>query len=256
MSIARHIDFGGERIPYGVVFSARRTVAIAVRPGGDVLVRAPRDIRERELTRILGGRGEWIAARVREARELAPDRRYADGAVHHYLGEPYTLGVERAAHTRVGISDGGLAVGMAEDPTPEQVKAAIDAWLIERARRELPQRLEACWKVFGRPGEVKPPLRVRNMRSRWGSLVARSRMTLNAQLMRASAACIDSVIYHELCHMRVDGHGSDFYRELATYVPDWAGRRAELKGLMRQPICGAGDVGAGAGLAGGDTDDR
>lgn len=256
MPAPRYIEHAGERIPYEVVFSARRTVAIAVRPGGDVLVRAPRGIRERELARILGGRSEWVAARAREARELAPDRRYTEGAVHHYLGEPHTLAFERAARTRVEISGVRLVVGMAEDPTPERVKAAIDGWLLEQARREFPLRLEECWEAFARPGEVKPPLRVRNMRSRWGSLVARSRMTLNAQLMRASTPCIDSVIYHELCHMRIDGHGPDFYRELAACVPDWAGRRAELKALMRQPICGAGDAGAGAGLAGGDIDGR
>jgi len=103
---------------------------------------------------------------------------------------------------------------------------------IAEAKRVFAGRLDACWDVFGRPGESMPELRVRAMRSRWGSLSPHGRMTLNAQLVRAPQACLDAVVFHELCHLRVRGHGPDFYRELARYVPEWKARRAELRGLL------------------------
>ena len=109
---------------------------------------------------------------------------------------------------------------------------APDAAEVDEARRVLGKRYAACWDVFARPGEVKPDLRVRVMRSRWGSLTAAGRVSLNAYLVRAPDACIDAVIYHEFCHMRVRGHGVDFYKELARYVPDWKARRRELKTLL------------------------
>lgn len=109
--------------------------------------------------------------------------------------------------------------------------AASDVALLAEARRVLPERLDACWEVFARPGEVKPTLRIRLMRSRWGSLIAGCRMSLNARLVQAPVPCIDSVVFHELCHLRVAGHGPEFYRELARYVPEWKARRAELRQL-------------------------
>jgi hypothetical protein len=92
-------------------------------------------------------------------------------------------------------------------------------------------RFDACWRDFARPGERRPPLRVRVMRSRWGSLAPSGTVTLNAALLYASPACLDYVIYHELTHLRVRGHGADFYAELGRYVPEWRARRRELRSV-------------------------
>jgi predicted metal-dependent hydrolase len=116
------------------------------------------------------------------------------------------------AAERVAASPGPL--------TPEE---------LARARAIFPERMAACWAVFARPGEVMPGLRVRVMRTRWGSLAPSGRVTLNAALVRAPAVCLDYVIFHELCHLRVRGHSRDFWEELARYVPDWKARRSELR---------------------------
>lgn len=104
---------------------------------------------------------------------------------------------------------------------------------IARARVLFAERLVACWSVFARPGERVPGLRVRAMRSRWGSLTAAGRMTLNAALVRATAEQVDYVIFHELCHLRVRGHGRDFYAELERYAPEW---RRVRRALHDQPL--------------------
>jgi hypothetical protein len=103
---------------------------------------------------------------------------------------------------------------------------------LAEAHRVLDGRFAVCWERFRRPGEVRPELRVRVMRTRWGSLTGSGRVSLNAYLVRAPIACIDAVIYHELSHLRFRGHGPDFYRELARYVPDWKARRRELRELL------------------------
>lgn len=99
---------------------------------------------------------------------------------------------------------------------------------IAAAKHVFAERLEACWAVFARPGEAKPPLRVRVMRTRWGSLSPSGGICLNAALLHAPRACLDYVIFHELAHLRARGHGPRFYAELARYVPDWRERRREL----------------------------
>ncbi len=82
--------------------------------------------------------------------------------------------------------------------------------------------------MFAGPGERKPQLRVRAMRSRWGSLTPSGYVTLNAALVRATLEQLDYVIFHELAHLRVRGHNAAFYAEVARYVPEWRARRAEL----------------------------
>lgn len=217
--------------------SARRTIGITVKPEG-VVVRVPRHASIAEVERVVASRARWVAEAVAHARACLPERRFSDGADYVYRGHPRVLRLGRGcpgdAGAAVSLHDGdaSLLVRVPGEPTPAAVSDALGAWLLAEARRELPDRLAACWERFGRPDETMPTLRVRLMRSRWGSLAARSRMTLNAHLLRASDEAMDAVVYHELCHMRVDGHGADFYAELAAYVPEWRRYRAELRGLV------------------------
>ena len=90
-------------------------------------------------------------------------------------------------------------------------------------------------KYFARVVETHPSLgdkqmevRVRAMRRRWGSCTPNGTITLNPELIQASAACIEYVIVHELCHRRLLHHGPAFFRLLWTVLPDWQSRREAL----------------------------
>jgi len=175
----------GERIPFTVVRTDRRTLAIVVHPDSTVVVRAPRRARDAAVTRAVAGRADWI---TRKRAEMAARPRQA--------------------------------------PLP-----APDKDDLARARRTFEERLDACWAVFASPEEVRPRIRVRAMRSRWGSLSPAGAMSLNAHLMHVPQHCIDYVIFHELCHLRVRSHGPDFYEHLARYVPRYKALRRELAGI-------------------------
>ncbi len=180
----RTVAIGDERVPYEVVRSRRRTVALVVGRDGTLTVRAPMWLSERETVRFVAERAVWIARKRAEA-------------------------AERGWEPPAPLTD------------DEQT----------RAQTLFPQRLDACWQRFAEPGETKPRVRIRTMRSRWGSLSPSGWMSLNAMLVRVPVECLDAVIYHELCHLRVRAHDAAFYRELERYVPAWRERRRDLRGL-------------------------
>ena len=63
---------------------------------------------------------------------------------------------------------------------------------------------------------------VRYMTSRWGSCIPdKGRICFNLQLADKSDGCLEYVILHELLHLRYRGHGDDFKRDLAGYMPEW-----------------------------------
>lgn len=70
----------------------------------------------------------------------------------------------------------------------------------------------------------------RNMKSRWGSCQPESgRICLNTRLALYPPECLEYVVVHELCHMRVRGHGKDFHDLMDAVMPDWKARRAKLR---------------------------
>jgi predicted metal-dependent hydrolase len=150
--------------------------------------------------------------------------------VHPYLGRGLRLEVKVGRRDGARLEGDVLHLTSAQDPAPERVKKLLDEWYRAEALRYLPGRVAACWTAFARRGETMPDVRVRIMRSRWGSLTAGGKMSLSAYLMRAPAECIDYVIFHELCHLRVRNHSAAFYHEVERYVPKWRRLRVRLRG--------------------------
>ncbi|OQC11341.1 MAG: hypothetical protein BWX74_00146 [Tenericutes bacterium ADurb.Bin087] len=69
---------------------------------------------------------------------------------------------------------------------------------------------------------VKYNVRVRNMKTRWGSNSKRTMsLTFNTKLIHYHPRIIDALIVHELVHYFVNGHGRKFYTMLEKYEPNY-----------------------------------
>ena len=84
-----------------------------------------------------------------------------------------------------------------------------------------------------KPGDLnfKPLiLKVRKMKTRWGSLSLKTRtMTLNSELIKTPKECIEYVIFHEFCYLKHRFHNVKFYRLLGQLLPDWKERKTKLE---------------------------
>ena len=61
---------------------------------------------------------------------------------------------------------------------------------------------------------------IKNQKTRWGSCSSKNNINLNIQLYRLPSDLIDYVIFHELVHLYVRNHSSEFWRMLIEYVPN------------------------------------
>ncbi len=77
------------------------------------------------------------------------------------------------------------------------------------------------------PAEVH----IRPMRTKWGSMSTRGRLTLDVQLLELPRSLGEYVIVHELLHLRVPSHSRVFKAFLHAYMPDWQARDRELQAL-------------------------
>ncbi|HAM16227.1 MAG TPA: M48 family peptidase [Eggerthellaceae bacterium] len=104
--------------------------------------------------------------------------------------------------------------------------AEVSAW------REVVQAcvpaLVAAWEPI--LGVKAGTLAYRNMKSRWGSCQPQTgRICINVRLALYPPECLEYVVVHELCHLLVPGHGSDFHELMTRVMPDWRQRRAKLR---------------------------
>ena len=70
---------------------------------------------------------------------------------------------------------------------------------------------------------------IRAQRSRWGSCSSKGNLNFNCLLMLAPREVIDSVIVHELCHLRELNHSPAFWELVYRAMPDYKSRDRWLK---------------------------
>jgi len=240
-TINRSIIHGSETIVFELVRSDRRTVGLAVERDGSVVVRAPRRARESDVLDAVSRHGDWILRTRRRMAEAERRRRlwYHEGELHPYLGRRYPLAIVPAEDEGVRLASGRLIVAARPDDgwslgavSLERVKLVLDDWYDSEARRILPERLEACWASFPSNGHRRPSVRVKRMRTRWGSMSAKGAMSLRLDLVRAPVECIDYVIVHELCHLVHPHHGREFWALVEKLMPEWKQRKRRLHALL------------------------
>lgn len=226
------VAYGEQRIAYRLRHADRSTLAISVLPDGTVDVVAPLGTVFDDVQARVGRRARWILAQqayFEQFRPRTPERRYVSGETHLYMGRQYRLKVISGERESVKLVGGRFLVVVREPTNREHIREALEVWYREKARERFAERLQWCWERFGRGDLATPSLRIRTMRSRWGSLSPSGRLSLSLDLMKAPRDCIDYVILHELCHMEHPNHGPAFRARLEQVLPDWEKRKHRLE---------------------------
>lgn len=226
-----HLEYGTERITFELSFSKRKRLMIYVHPDQRVRVLAPLDARLETVMARLQRRAGWISRQLRYFEEFAPPprpKRFVEGETHRYLGRQYRLKFERSESRRVKLRGRFLHIESPIKPNPSVVESLLDMWYRERATSLLHRKVEESLRSSYLQGVGRPNIRIRNMKRRWGSCSERSGIIFNLSLIKTPLDCIEYVVVHELCHLRVLNHSRTYYELLAKCMPDWEKRKARL----------------------------
>ncbi len=226
--MAKEIESGDLRAL--LVRSPRRTVSLQVNPDLSLLMKAPSDTPEPFLRDFLERRRAWVERHLeRMARIKASAPTWEHGGRLPFLGGELELVVEPGSRARARLA-GKAVVVTARDPSDaEDVRKAVERLYAREAAERLPVMVDACLARVARRRFPRPELRVRTMRSRWGSCDAKAGViTLNARLLRFRLEVIECVIMHELAHFKYRKHGPRFYGLLEELCPEYESLQAEL----------------------------
>jgi len=198
---------------------------------GGLVVVAPRHWSKAHIDATLSqntSRIERFLIRARQ-RQLEP-LCFADGETHFYLGERYPLSVDSGPKRTPAVAFSGDEISVHTGSSdPHSIYRALWGWYQEQAARVLNARLRT---VAGRAewvGDQPLPLKLRRMKRTWGNCSSKGVIKLNTHLIKAPLPLIDSVIAHELCHLREMNHGRAFYALLEKLNPNWREDRARLR---------------------------
>jgi predicted metal-dependent hydrolase len=105
-------------------------------------------------------------------------------------------------------------------------RALLRSYLDAQIRRDV-SRLLARYTSELQASPVA--VRVRPLKSLWGSLDTRDCMTLDLALALAPPAALKYVVVHELCHLKIRNHSPRYWNLVASFYPDWKIQRDWLR---------------------------
>ena len=79
------------------------------------------------------------------------------------------------------------------------------------------------------PSGSTPSVSIRDPRTRWGSAARTGRLAFSWRLVLAPPEALETVVVHELAHLRVFGHGPAFWAVVSSRVPDHQAWRRWLR---------------------------
>ena len=221
-----YIQLGSEIVGYRFRRARRRSIGIVIDDDG-LRVAAPGHTPITEVEAFIREKARWVLKKLSEWRNAPkpPVVNWADGATIAFLGAPLTI--ELLPDRRdISLENGRLGIGLAPRGGPAALRKRGIAWIKERARSLLGERLALYAARLGVP---TPALTLSNARTQWGLCREDGQVRLNWRLIHLPMHLVDYVVAHELAHLREMNHSARFWAVVGGLYPDYRNARSELR---------------------------
>lgn len=192
--------------PYQIVIHRefRRSLKLEVLRDKTVKITAPRLMPKGMIEAFIKRKENWIFKRLSQPN--APEWQHNTNIT--YLGQTYTLKFIEEKGNTVTFEGSYLVV------TSLSPQKTLLGWFKKRALDILEDRVDH----FSKQMNLHPQsLRIKTMKSRWGSCSSKGNLNFNWTLVMAPLPILDYVVIHELAHLKHMDHSKKFWALVASH---------------------------------------
>lgn len=208
-------------IDYQLICSNRKTLCLQIDKHGKLLVRAPMRCSIKKIKAFIHQKQHWITKTQQEIQAQKPSKiQYQVGEQMLFLGEYYALKLTKSGDPLT--LDGDYFYLNTKFDAQSAFHWFYKKEFIKTALPRLEYYAQKHQLIFNQ-------IRFKAQKTRWGSCSAKNNINLNYLLMMAPMSVINSVIAHELAHIKHKNHSKDFYALLKKMMPDYRDTDTWLK---------------------------
>lgn len=225
----------GEEIKYEVKRSKRKTIGIKISKATEIVVMIPYNCSEKMVAKVVEEKKTWIFKHwksLKEAKANELERQYKEGEEINYLGNNYPIKIKEHDKDLIYMSleQGNFNIFINHIKSTHLkdkiIRNAVLKWYEYQAYsifKDITDKYSAIMGVTY--GDIK----LKIMKSIWGSCSYRNNLSYNLRLVMAPKEVIEYVILHELCHILEKNHSSRFWSLVERYMPDYKLKKRWLK---------------------------
>ena len=200
-------------IPYKIVRSKRKTLALTIDSEAQLVVRAPMKLGEYIIKDFIRKKEKWIIDKQRQVMDYATKQSsfiLEDGENVLYFGKSYAVLRKDAAEIAI---EGNFLIVPATMPLE-----GFAAWMKEQGNDIIRERVDYFANLLG----VKySSIKMSEAKHRWGSCGKGNSLNFAWRLVMCPQSVIDYVVIHELSHITYKDHSAKFWTRVATVMPSY-----------------------------------
>lgn len=220
-------------LPYQLIRSSKRkSIGLQVKHG-NIIIRAPHYVSEKEITNIVNAKKAWLQKKVAEqnSQPKLTNNYFREHSTILINGEPKKLYISYGLFCEIIIEENNIQLTLSNRLKPthsqeSQVKKQLEAWFKQQTINHIDQKLSTYAEKLG---VLPKSFKVRLYKARWGSCNSRAELSFSSLLTMTPKWVIDYVIVHELCHLVHMNHSKAFWQLVALYCPDYQLAKTWLK---------------------------
>jgi predicted metal-dependent hydrolase len=233
-SFEQSLLYDNTAINYKIIRSTRRkkTSEIIVKKDGKVIVRTPFDKGISEIDELIQKNAKWILQKHSEYKKATTsspqivEPTFEEGSTLPYLGKNYPFRIinhqGKKGNNRIEFvnEEEQFLVYLDNFKSSKiRIKSLYEEWLRQKAYLLFEEKVKHYSTLLAveEPSQIK----IKNLKSRWGSATKDNVINLDMNLLKASEDVIDYVALHELCHLKVKDHSHHFWDLLYRFMPNY-----------------------------------
>lgn len=232
----RNIIGNDFNIQYSLVRKNVKNINLRIRPDGSISVSANPSVPEEHVDSFVGEKSEYIFKSLQNFKKTeefeSQPKQYISGESFAILGRNIRLKVIEGSKEQIKSDGVFLQLTVKDKNDFRRKERIVKQYLDGLCKSMFSDIVHEVYPLFKKYGVSIPQVRVREMKTRWGSCLSKKGIiTLNARLLETPRNCIEYVVLHEFCHFIHPDHSKKFYAFVAMLMPDWKERKSALETL-------------------------
>jgi len=200
-----------------IIRTKRKTIALQITDDATLIVRAPFNVNDNTIIKIIQKHKEWIEKKKKEIKRRDPKfspKEFVNGEGFLYLGRYYKLEIVDNQKEWLKFEKGFY---LSKDVLP-RAKEVFFQWYKKAAYEKISKRVGFYSK---KSGYKYNKINITIAQRRWGSCSPKGNLNFSWRLIMAPLPVLDYVIIHELVHLEEKNHSKNFWNKIKVLLPDY-----------------------------------